>query len=153
MENFSIVANMQRSLEAYEIVCKPVCEKWRIPLPALDILMTLADNPNFITAKEISRFKAFKPNLVSFHVDKLVSAGFLERQSIEGNRRSIKLVCTEKAMPVIEHGRKMRKLYQSLVCKGLTEEELADFRRIAAKIDKNTEAIKAEAKAGTLKLD
>ncbi len=153
MKNVGFIAQIQRSIEAYEIICKPVCDELQMPLPALDILMTLADNPCLMTAQEISRYKGIKPNLISFHVEKLVKAGFLERQPIEGNRRSIKLACTQKALPIIEHGRRMQALYVSLVSKGLSEEDILHFQRVVAKMDENMEAIKKKAGDGTLKLD
>ena len=150
MKRFSCISILNRSMETYAIICKPVCDKLHMPLPALQILMTLADNPELTTAKEISIHKALKPTLISFYVEKLVQAGYLERQSIKGNRRSVKLVCTDKALPIIEQGRKMNKLYFSLITEGLSEEELSLFHDIAEKVNRNMEAIREKAAAGEL---
>ena len=53
---------------------------------------------------------------MSFHVEKLVEAGFVERQAVKGDRRKCRLVCTEKAQPVIKEGRELQKkvLHKSL---------------------------------------
>lgn len=150
MNNFSFIAQIQRLMEAYEIVCKPLCEEFEIQMPALDILMTLADNSCGSTARDISKFKALKPNLISFHVEKLVQAGYLERQSFEGNRRSIRLVPTEKALPIIEQGQKLQSLYMKLISEGITDNEREYFHIIIKKVNTNVENIKKCAENGTL---
>ncbi|MDE5765239.1 MAG: MarR family transcriptional regulator [Ruminococcus sp.] len=150
MKKISFISILNRSMGTYAIICKPVCDKLHMPLPALQILMTLADNPELTTAKEISIHKALKPTLISFYVEKLVQAGYLERQSIKGNRRSVKLVCTDKALPIIEQGRKINKLYFSLITEGFSDEEISFFRNITEKIDRNMEAIREKAAAGEL---
>ena len=35
---------------AYSAVCKPLCQKLHLPQTAFDILMFLANNPNYTTA-------------------------------------------------------------------------------------------------------
>ena len=36
---------------AYSAVCKPLCQKLHLPQTAFDILMFLANNPNYTTAR------------------------------------------------------------------------------------------------------
>lgn len=64
---------------AYSAVCKPLCQKLHLPQTAFDILMFLANNPNYTTARDIVEVRHIKANLVSVNVDKLVQEGFLER--------------------------------------------------------------------------
>ena len=46
---------------AYESMCKPLCHELKLPQTAFDILMFLANNPEFKTATEIlSRFESLK---------------------------------------------------------------------------------------------
>ena len=82
--------------EAYEKVMQPLCKKLDMPKTALDVLMFLANNPEFNTAGDVCRYRNIKAALVSFHVEKLVEAGFVERQAVKGDRRKCRLVCTEK---------------------------------------------------------
>ena len=49
-----------------------------------------------------------KPNLVSFHVEKLVQEEYLIREAIPGDRRQVKLILTEKADVIVEKGRKQK---------------------------------------------
>ena len=70
-------------LQVYGALCKPLCQEIKMPQTAFDILMFLANNPLYNTARDIVEIRKIKANLVSINVDKLVQEGFLERQSIE----------------------------------------------------------------------
>ena len=90
---------------AYSAVCKPLCQKLHLPQTAFDILMFLANNPSYTTARDIVEVRHIKANLVSVNVDKLVQEGYLERYAVVGDRRKTKLLCTGKADPIIRKGR------------------------------------------------
>lgn len=115
--------------DAYEKVMQPLCKKLDMPQTALDVLMFLANNPGFDTAGDICRYRNIKAALVSFHVEKLVEAGFIERRAVEGDRRKCRLVCTEKAEPVIEEGRQMQKKFAHKLVDGFSEEDMEHFRK------------------------
>ena len=80
--------NANKFRDAYQIALQPLCEETGLPQTAVDILLFLANNPGYDTARDICRCRGLKPGLVSFHVDRLVSEGFLERRDIPGDRRS-----------------------------------------------------------------
>ena len=86
---------------AYSAVCKPLCQKLHLPQTAFDILMFLANNPNYTTARDIVEVRHIKANLVSVNVDKLVQEGYLTRQPVAGDRRKTALACTPRAQEVI----------------------------------------------------
>lgn len=52
-------------------------QKPGLPPAAADILLFLANNPGCETAGAICRMRGLKPAIVSFHIDRLVSEGFL----------------------------------------------------------------------------
>lgn len=56
---------------AYNAVCKPLCRELNIPQTAFDILMFLANNPDYSTAGDIVNVRKIKANLVSVNVEKL----------------------------------------------------------------------------------
>ncbi len=138
---FAFTSRIQR---AYEVVSQPVLHEFELSKTSFDILMFLANNPDHYTAKDISVIRNIKPNVVSIHVDKLVHDGYLERQSVKGDRRKVRLVCTPKAVPIIEKGRlAQRKLLENLR-KGLKEEDLECFRHCFCVIAKNAEELQKE---------
>lgn len=141
MEQKGAVTNLRAFLEAYEIYCKPICRELGMPQMAFDILMFLANNPEFFTAKDISRFRGFKENIVSVNVNKLVSEGYLERCSVEEDRRKVRLVCTEKAGNIIERGRKAQESFQAIMTEGLGAEERAVFQHCMCTMASNAERL------------
>ena len=95
-------------MQSYNAKCKPLCQEIEMPQTAFDILMFLANNPEFKTARDIVECRYIKANLVSVNVESLVREGYLTRETSPGDRRKIRLVCTEKAGPVVERGRRLQ---------------------------------------------
>ena len=42
-----------KSAQAYNAMCKPLCQELKLPQTAFDILMFLANNPDCTTARDI----------------------------------------------------------------------------------------------------
>ena len=96
---------------AYESMCRPLCHELKLPQTAFDILLFLANNPEFKTARDIVEVRKIKANLVSVNVDKLVKEGYLIRKNIEGDRRKVQLLCTDKAQPIIAKGQQLQERF------------------------------------------
>lgn len=100
---------------AYSVICKPLCQKMKLPQTAFDILMFLSNNPQYKTARDIVEVRKIKANLVSINVDKLVKEGYLERREVAGDRRKTELVCTSQADSIIEKGRLVQKDFKDIL--------------------------------------
>ena len=122
---------------AYTAVCKPLCQTLKLPQTAFDILLFLANNPAYQTAADIVEVRKIKANLVSVNVDKLVRDGYLTRESMPGDRRKTRLLCTEKAQPVIMQGRQLQSAFlQRLFAH--TDQQMQDaFLKTIAIMDKD----------------
>ena len=99
---------MHKFSSAYATACKPLCHALHLPQTAFDILLFLANNPEYRTASDIVEFRKIKANLVSVNVDRLVSEGYRIREAAPADRRKTLLFCTEKAAPIIEKGRALQ---------------------------------------------
>lgn len=139
--NKNLIALAHNALSVYSDVCKPACKELGIPQTAFDILMFLTNNPNFNTAKDISTYSGIKKNLISMHVEKLVNQGYLTRESVPGDRRKVKLVVTDKAFSVIDKGRKVQNYYYKFLIDGLSEKDLAAFRKCIDTISNNADKL------------
>lgn len=126
---------------AYEVTCQPILSEFEISKTSFDILMFLYNNPDRYTAKEISATRNIKANVVSLHVDKLVKDGYLLRQSVEGDRRKVRLICTDKARPIIEKGSVMQRGFFFSMVDGLNEEELESFKHCFQVIAENADLL------------
>lgn len=126
---------------AYNMTCKSLCQELKLPQTAFDILMFLANNPEFRTARDIVEIRKLKANLVSVNVDKLVCDGYLTRKAIEGDRRKTELLCTEKAQPIIARGRQLQQSFIDHLLTGLDEETRQKFIEILNIMDQNLDDI------------
>ena len=144
MINMSIEFAHKMSL-AYSATCKTLCRELKLPQTAFDILMFLANNPDYKTASDIVEVRKIKANLVSVNVEKLVRDGYLERKAVEGDRRKVELICTKKAEPVIENRKKLQQDFVEQILSGVDEEKRKKMAEILNQMEKNLdEMLKGE---------
>ena len=117
----------KKFMAAYKAAQKKVCKAWNVPEVSLDILLFLANTPEYTTARDIVEVRSIKANLVSQHVDRMVREGYLCRKEVQGDRRKRDLSLTEKAMPIIEAGRRMQTDFFETLFHGISEEEKRAF--------------------------
>lgn len=135
------MANFHSYMEAYEHCCKPLCREIGMPRMAFDILMFLANNPDACTAKDISRDRGFKENILSININKLVNEGYLERSAVKGDRRKVRLVCTPKAQPIIERGHRLQEEFSRRIREGVSAEDLEVCQRCLDIVGQNARKI------------
>ena len=126
---------------AYGAVCRPLCQELGLAQTAFDILLFLANNPTYKTARDIVEVRHIKANLVSIHVDRLVREGYLTRQAVAGDRRKTELLCTEKAAPILARGRQLQKNFSESLFAGMDEARREAFAAALAEIESNLDAI------------
>lgn len=142
MDNRNGMAVLHGIMQAYADWCKPLCRELGIPLMAFDILMFLSVNPELCTARDINRNHGFKENALSINVNKLVSEGYLERRSVEGDRRKVQLALTDKAQPIVTRGKNAQEEFASIIKEGMTPQELATFAKCLSIAEKNARKIR-----------
>lgn len=118
------------ALNAYKKMCEPILHEFDISQVSFDILMFLENNPDLCTAQQISEFRNIKKNLVSVHVDQLVTAGYLQRGTIAGDRRKILLSCTKKAQPILEAGRNMQQTFNQKLTRDIPQDYMNIHKEI-----------------------
>lgn len=125
----------------YEMMLTPLSKEIGIPQTALSILLFLANNPDYATARDVCEMRGLKRAIVSTHVERMVSENLLERRAYPGDRRKELLVPTEKALPIIETGREAQKKFAEAILEGLSEEELAVMERCFQTMNGNIDRI------------
>ena len=126
---------------AYSAVCTPLCHELNLPQTAFDILMFLANNPEYTTARDIVEIRNIKANLVSVNVEKLVQDGYIERQAVEKDRRKTELICTQKALPVQKQGRQLQQEFAERLMAGLSDEDQEKLAVYFSQMEKNLDQI------------
>lgn len=131
----------KKFMAAYKAAQKKVCKAWNVPEVSLDILLFLANNPEYTTARDIVEVRSIKANLVSQHVDRMVREGYLCRKEVQGDRRKRDLSLTEKAMPIIEAGRRMQTDFFETLFHGVSEGEKRAFFETMDTMSRNMDKI------------
>lgn len=133
----AIIRIARTIMQSYNAKCKPLCQEIGMPQTAFDILMFLANNPEFDTARDIVECRYIKANLVSVNVESLVREGYLTREKSPGDRRKIRLVCTEKAGPIVERGRQLQSQFAGEMFKNVDERQKEDFFQVLYILESN----------------
>lgn len=142
MKRFNVIPTFHNILGAYEGFCKSFCKENDLAQTAFDILMFLENNPECCTAKEIIKHTGLRANLVSLYVVQLWKRGYLEREPVKGNRRCIRLICTERAKAITTEGAKLQKDFFTQLFDGINADDAAVFRAVAGQCVLNLEKIK-----------
>lgn len=134
--------NAGRLIEAYRRALLPLCKETGLPPMAVDILMFLANNPKNAVAKDICRYRGFKPGIVSVHIERMVRGGLLRREAVQGDRRKNKLVISDAAGPIIDRGLSLQNDFARELLAGVDESDFEAFRRVLTVMDKNIDGIR-----------
>ena len=124
---------------AYSALCHSLCRELNLPQTAFDILLFLANNPEYDV--ELRKIKA---NLVSVNVNRLVEEGYLHREPVPGDRRKTRLLCTAQAQPIIDKGRALQAQFAARLLSGMSERQRQAFADAAAVINHNLDEILQE---------
>ena len=141
MEGPQMASFAKKFTRVYNTMMQPLCEELNMPETAVDILMYFANNPDMNTARDVCRFKFLKSGIVSFHIDRMVNEGLLERRAEPGDRRICRLVCTEKVAPIIEKGRALQMQFGRAITAGLDEATMETLKFSMQTVNNNLERL------------
>ena len=113
--NFEFAEKISRT---YSDECRPLCHELKLPQTAFDILMFLANNPEYKTARDI-----------------------VEIKPVENDRRKTELVCTKKAGTVIERGRRIQQQFTANLFAGIDEEQKKQLTIVMEQLENNMDEI------------
>ena len=122
----------------------PLLEQCGLSQLEVDILLFLANNPEYDTARGIVEKRHLAKSHVSAGIDALAGRGMLQRQMKDGNRKTIHLLLTSAAMPIVEEGRKIQHQYGQTLLNGFSQEEISELFRLLEKVSRNVDQVLAE---------
>lgn len=136
----------QKMSVAYQEQFKVLCKKFHLSQTAFDILLFLANNPQYKTARDIVEIRRLKANLVSMNVNRLVDEGYLERKEVPEDRRKTELLCTKKALPIIQKGQELQNQFFTLLFEKVKPEQKQVFFEVVQQMVNNLDEIIIEGK-------
>ena len=129
---------------AYDRVMQPVCRAWDLSRNELDTLLFLGNNPGLDRAADIVRCRGLTKSHVSAAVADLEQRGFLACRKDDADRRSIRLMLTPRGEAVAEEGRQAQKAFFAELFRGLTEEQLDQWRQMMLTVTDNITRMRKE---------
>lgn len=136
----------QKMSVAYQEQFKVLCKKFHLSQTAFDILLFLANNPQYKTARDIVEIRRLKANLVSMNVNRLVDEGYLERKEVPEDRLKTELLCTKRAQPIIQKGQELQNQFFTLLFEKVKPEQKQVFFEVVQQMVNNLDEIIIEGK-------
>ena len=127
-------------IKLYNGLFGPLLEKYQLTQLEIDILLFLANNPPYDTARDIVEKRHLAKSHVSAGVESLANQGLLERLRRDGNRKTIHLCLTSQAAPIVEEGRAVQLRYGRLLLDGFSEAEREQLFLFLERVGENVDA-------------
>lgn len=121
----------------YSACMEPVWKKHHITRTELDILLFLANNPEYDTATDIIEVRRLAKSHVSTSIKALEQADFLKKHYLPGNKKTAHLSVCRKASPLILDGRQAQEHFFQVMFEGLNKEDMQMMQRCFSHIHSN----------------
>ena len=137
MNPIDFISISTKAMKAYETFCQPVCKKYQLSQTSFDVLMFLANNPEYNTARDICEIRGIRTGIASVAVDLLVKSGYIQRQPDASDRRITRLILTEKSEEFVQSGRLSQREFGMQMTAGISKEEMDAYMKTAQKFRAN----------------
>lgn len=138
---FNYFDTMARAQKGYARLLEPICKKCDLTRNELDVLLFLANNPDYDRAVDIVNNRGLAKSHVSMSVTSLENRGLLERIPDPLDRRTVHLKLTEQAKEITDWGCRVQKQFMDYLHQGVTEEQLEMMRMFADRVHENIKNI------------
>ena len=108
----------------------PVAERAHLTMREIHVLLFLANNPGYDTARDIAVLRGLSKSQVSQAVDLLAAEGLLHRAHDCQDRRIVHLAVTGQGQPLVRECQAIQERCSQRLLSALTPEEQAQFRSL-----------------------
>ena len=139
MELSSYFDALSRAKKEYSRCLEPMCRDFGLTQNELAVLLFLNNNPSLDRAADIVVCRGISKSHVSLSVNNLEGRGLL-RRFVSDDRRTAHLELTEQGRAIAQEGREAQRSYFTELYRGITPEEVDQWRRITQKVCENIES-------------
>ena len=132
---------MARAQKGYARLLDPICKRYDLTRNELDVLLFLANNPQYDRAVDIVNNRGLSKSHVSLSISSLEEKGLLLRLNDPADKRTVHLKLTERAETVVEAGRMAQKRFFSYLHQGVTQEQIQLMVEFGKKVNENIKNI------------
>ena len=101
----------------------PLSETHGLSMREINVLLFLANNPGYDTARDIVEYRGISKSQVSQAVDFLVEMDYLTRTPDREDRRLMHLAITAQGLPVVREAQAIQERCGQALLSGLTEDQ------------------------------
>ena len=132
---------MGRAQKGYARLMDPICKKWELTRNELDVLLFLANNPEFDRAVDIVNNRGLSKSHVSSSINSLESRGLLIRTEDPNDRRTVHLMLTDASREITAQGQMAQRRFFSYLHQGVTQEQIQLMVEFAQRVSENIKNI------------
>lgn len=136
----AVLKNLYVSRDLFSSLFGQVCTKYSLTPAEVLVLLFLANNREYDTAKDIVDKLRIAKSHVSVSVKNLEERGYLEGRYQENNRRTIHLRLCELSGDAVAEARRVQERFLAVLGQGFSEEELAVFTNYLRRVNGNMNA-------------
>jgi MarR family transcriptional regulator for hemolysin len=101
------------------------------------VLMFLQNNPKYDTAAQLVKIRRLSKSHVSVSVKGLQEKGLVRGVYYPGNQKTMHLLLTEAAEPIVEAGLRAQREFGAMLVRGFSPEEVAQLQYLTDKLHEN----------------
>ena len=142
---FAFFETALRAQKSYSRLMEPVCKKWDLTHNELDVLLFLANNPQYDTARDVTEFRGLSKSQVSQAVELLVAEGLVSRTPDSSDRRVVHLSLTEEAGPLAREAQALQNSCAARLLSGFGPKESDQLLTFLERVLENGSILAEEA--------
>ena len=132
-----IINNIYVNRELYSALFEPICAKYNLTMTEILVLLFLAKNTGFDTARDIVNNLKIAKSHVSVSLRDLEERGYVEGCYKGENHRTIHLKLCNNSMKIIEDGENVQKEFIDVLLNGFSVDEKSSFKSYIKRINDN----------------
>ena len=129
----------------YDQSLEPVCKKYQLTRMELDILLFLANNPGYDTAKDIIERRRLTKSHVSMSLKDLERRELVQKEYYPGNQKTAHLRLSSASVQMVAEGQQAQKKFFQTVFRDFNPEDVSRMEDYFERMRKNMQnALKEE---------
>ncbi|WP_455682912.1 MarR family transcriptional regulator [Thomasclavelia sp.] len=121
----------------YAISLEPVYKQYDLTKMELDILLFLANNPEYDSAKDIIERRQLAKSHVSTSIKSLIEKEYLKPTYLHNNKKTVHLILLDSSIEIIKAGQLAQKKFIETIFKDFTKTEKQIIINSFSKISQN----------------
>lgn len=123
----------------YTVSLEPVCKQYDLTRMELDILLFLANNPQYDSAKDIIERRKLTKSHVSTSIKSLTKNNYLKPVYLPNNKKAVHLKLLNSADEIIKAGQQAQKIFFETILKDFSKDEKQTIINAFSKIQRNAQ--------------